>query len=210
VTFAHRTDDVELSARSVFFLTYVDKDLVFDEGAGRNVLGPGTSRTGWSGSVRATGNFFDQSASVTLVRSQWNDSHLLVANVPPAVLRSDTALFRDLPFQWLGAVPRATFALGASYVAPRPIPFGQRSDAVFTLDTSATLSFAHIELGLSVSNLLDTRYRLGEYNFASDFRSYRSAPGGASAQPTLVPERHFTAGAPRTIFGSFAINFGGV
>jgi len=51
---------------------------------------------------------------------------------------------------------------------------------------------------------------LGEYNFASDFRSYRASPGGGSAQPTLVPERLFTAGAPRTIFGSFAINFGGV
>ncbi len=209
VTFVHRTDDVELSARSVFFVTYVDKDLVFDEGVGRNVLGPGTTRTGWAGSLRATGKFFDESANVSFVRSEWNDTHLLVEYVPGAVLRSDTALFHDLPFKLLGAVPRGTFALGMSYVAPRPLPFGERSDAVFTLDTSATVSFSHIELGLSVSNLLGTQYRLGEYNFASDFRSYKAAPGGASAQPTLVPERLFTAGAPRTIFGSFAINFGG-
>jgi iron complex outermembrane recepter protein len=210
VTFVHRTDDIELSARSVFYVTYVDKDLLFDEGVGRNVLGPGTTRSGWSGNARVTGKFFDESANLTFVRSEWNDTHLSVANVPPVVLRSDTALFRDLPFQLLGKVPRATLALGATYVAPRPLPFGQRSDPVFTLDTSATLSFSHIELGLSVSNLLGTQYRLGEYNFASDFRSYRASPGGGSAQPTLVPERLFTAGAPRTIFGSFAINFGGV
>jgi hypothetical protein len=60
-----------------------------------------------------------------------------------------------------------------------------------------------------VSNLLDTQYRLGEYNFASDFRSSRAQPAGSSTQPTLLPERTFTAGAPRTIYASFAINFGG-
>ena len=210
VTWVHRNDDAEFSARSVFFVTYVDKDLVFDEGVGRNVLGPGTTRTGWAGSARVTGKFFDESANLTFVRSEWNDTHLAVANVPGAVLRSDTALFRDLPFKLLDTLPRATLALGVTYVAPRPLAFGGNSDPVFTLDSSATLSFSHIELGLSVSNLLGTQYRLGEYNFASDFRSYKAAPGGATAQPTLVPERLFTAGAPRTIFGSFAINFGGV
>ena len=210
VTYARRTDALELSARSVFFVTYVDKDLIFDENAGRNVLGVGTTRTGWAGSTRATGRFFDESASLTFTRAEWNDTHLLVANVPSVVLRSETALFHDLPWRWLDSQPRATFALGATYVGPRALPFGQRSDPVFTLDSSASLSFAHLELGLSVSNLLDTQYRLGEYNFASDFRSARSVAGAGASQPTLVPERSFTAGAPRTILGSFAINFGGV
>jgi hypothetical protein len=50
--------------------------------------------------------------------------------------------------------------------------------------------------------LLGTQYRDGEFNYASDFKSPKS-------QPTLVPERTFTAGAPRAIFGNFAINFGG-
>ena len=95
-------------------------------------------------------------------------------------------------------------------MGPRALPFGERSEPLFTLDASATLNFSHYELGLTVSNLLDTQYRLGEYNFASDFRSGRAQPGGASTQPTLVPERTFTAGAPRAIYGSFAINFGGV
>jgi hypothetical protein len=51
------------------------------------------------------------------------------------------------------------------------------------------------------TNLLDNRYRLGEFNYASDFHS--------QPQPTLVSERHFTAGAPRGVFGTLAINFGG-
>jgi len=210
VMYAHQSDSLALSARSVFFLTRVDKDLIFSETEGRNVLGVGTTRTGWAGNVRATGRFFDESASLTLVKSAFNDTHLLVAYVPGVVLRSDTALFKELPWPLLGHPARAALGLGVTYVGPRPLPFGERSAAVFTLDASATLSFSHYELGLTVTNLLDTQYRLGEYNYASDFRSSRSQPGGGSAQPSLVPERTFTAGAPRAIYGSFAINFGGV
>jgi iron complex outermembrane recepter protein len=210
VMYAHQNDDLALSARSVFFQTHVDKDLIFSETEGRNVLGVGTTRTGWAGNVRATGKFFDESASLTLVKSEFNDTHLLVAYVPGVVLRSDTALFKELPWPLLGHQARAALGLGVTYVGPRPLPFGERSAAVFTLDASATLSFSHYELGLTVTNLLGTQYRLGEYNYASDFRSARSQPGGGSAQPTLVPERTFTAGAPRAIYGSFAINFGGV
>jgi TonB family protein len=208
--FAHQGDRLALSARSIFFLTYVDKDLTFSEVEGRNVLGAGTTRTGWAGNVRATGSFFDQSASLTLVRSEYNDTHLLVAYVPSVVFRSDTALFEELPWQLLGHRARAALGLGANYVGPRALPYGQSSDAVFTLDASATLNFSHFELGLTVTNLLDSQYHLGEYNYASDFRSARSQPGGAATQPTLVPERTFIAGAPRSIYGSFAIHFGGV
>jgi len=52
-----------------------------------------------------------------------------------------------------------------------------------------------------VSNLLDRRYRLGEYNYASDFRT--------ESQPTLVPVRHFTAGPPRAVYLTLGVNFGG-
>jgi len=210
VSYVHQTDSLALSARSIFFMTYVDKDLIFSETEGRNVLGVGTTRTGWSGNVRATGSFFDESASLTLANSEFNDTHLAVAYVPSVVFRSDTALFQELPWALLGQRARGALGLGASYIGPRALPYGESSDPVFTLDASATLNFSHFEFGLTVSNLFDSQYRLGEYNYASDFRSARAQPGGASAQPTLVPERTFTAGAPRAIYGSFAINFGGV
>jgi outer membrane receptor protein involved in Fe transport len=203
VGFTHQADALALSARSIFFVTYVDKDLIFDETAGRDVLGEGTTRAGWAGSVRATGQFFDESLSFTLVKSRFNDTHLPVPTVPGALLRSDTALFRDLPWALLGGHPRASIALGASFIGARPLELGARSAAVFTLDSAATLSVSHYELGLSVSNLLGTRYRLGEYNLVSDFHSDRTAP------PSLAPARSFTAGAPRTVFGSITLRFGG-
>jgi TonB family protein len=193
--------DVELAARSVLFQTHVDRDLIFSQTAGRNVLGAGTTRTGWVGAVRATAGFVDQSANLTLVRSRYDDTGLAVAYVPGAVLRSDTAFFREAPFSFGADRPRGSIGLGLSYVGPRPLPYGQRSQSLFTMDASATLTWSHYELGFTVANLLDARYRLGEYNYPSDWHS--------EPQPTLVPMRQFTAGAPRAFYVTFGINLGG-
>jgi TonB family protein len=201
VAYAGPVGDAELVARSVFFQTHVDRDLLFDQTAGRNVLGVGTTRTGWVGAVRFTNGFVDQAANITLVRSAYDDTHLLVAYVPNVVLRSDTAFFHELPFGFAGERFHGSVSAGVSYVGPRPLPYGQRSENLFTIDASATLSFSHYELGLTLTNLLDARYRLGEYNYPSDWHT--------EPQPTLVPMRQFTAGAPRAIYATFGINFGG-
>jgi iron complex outermembrane receptor protein len=201
--YAGSLKDAVVVARSVFFQTVVDQDLLFDQTAGRNVLGVGTTRTGWLGALRLTGAFFDESANLTLVRATFNDDGEAVAYVPGVVLRSDSALFHALPFT-LGRRPlRGSLGAGITYVGPRPLPYGQVSDDIFTLDASASLSWGSLQLRVVSTNLLDAHYRLGEYNYASDFR-------GQSQPPTLVPERTFTAGAPRGVFATLAVNFGGV
>jgi hypothetical protein len=200
-SFAGGWRDVEITARSIFFQTHVDKDLVFSETAGRNVLGVGTTRTGWAGAVRLTGDHFDESANLTLVRSAYDDTHLLVAYVPGVVLRSDTAAFAMMPFKIDGKPVKGVAAAGLTYVGSRPLPYGQKSGEIFTIDPSLTMAWTNFEIGLLATNVLDTKYRLGEYNFASDFHS--------QPQPTLVPERMFTAGPPRAIYGTLAIHFGG-
>jgi hypothetical protein len=201
VQYAGGIDDVSIVARSIFFATLVDHDLIFDENVGRNVLGVGTHRVGWVGALRLTGSFFDESANLTLVRATYDDTHLLVAYVPGDVLRSDTSVFHELPWRIGDAPVRGTLGCGVTYVGPRPLPFGQDSDPIFTVDASATLSWTRFQIGLTSTNLLGTKYRLGEYNYASDFHS--------QAQPTLVPERMFSAGAPRGVFATFAITLGG-
>jgi hypothetical protein len=91
--------------------------------------------------------------------------------------------------------------IGITNVGRRPLPYGQRSDAIFTADASASLKWTMYEVALTSTNLFDSQYRLGEYNFASDFHS--------QASPTLVPMRHFSAGSPRAFFVTFGITFGG-
>ncbi len=201
VSYASELGGVSIAARSVFFHTHVDRDLAFSETEGRSVLGGGTSRSGWNGLIRLRGASFDQSASASLVRSTFDDSGLLVPYAPALVLRSDSALFADLPVRVGGSSLRAALSLGVDYVGRRALPFGQRSEAVFTLDTALGLQAGSYALELEVTNLLDVRYRSAELNYASDFRS--------QALPTLVPARHFAAGAPREVFLSLAVTFGG-
>ena len=201
VAYAKSFDELSVAARSVFFRTHVDRDLVFSETEGRSVLGGGTTRTGWTGAVRLTNGWLDENANVTLVHSAFDDGGLLVPYVPDVVVRSDTALAADLPLLVAARAPRGSLGLGLSYVGRRALPYGQQSDTIFTLDASAALALAGFELELQVWNLLDTRYRAAEYDYVSDF-----APGGPA---TLVPARHFVAGSPRTFFLSLSANFGG-
>jgi iron complex outermembrane receptor protein len=201
VTYSIATEHLALTAKSSFFSTKVDHDLIFNETEGRNTLSSGTTRTGWAGNVRATGQFFDQGLSVTLVHSEFDDTHDLVPYVPDVVVRDDTALLADLPWKLAGKPVRGSIAAGLTYVGRRPLPYGQRSDEIFTTDGALSLAWRAFELALSVQNLFGVRYRLGEFNYASDFHS--------QAQPTLVPARHFTAGAPRTVFLSLSVNMGG-
>ncbi len=201
VTYANDLGSAAFSARSVFFQTKVDRDLVFSETEGRNVLSNGTTRTGWLGALRLTGSFFDESANLTLVRPTFDDTHLDIPYVPSLVFRDDVAVFHDLPWKIAGKPTRGSVALGWTYVGRRALPYNEESDIISVVDAHAAVGWAGWELSLAITNLLNSHYRLGEYNYASDFHS---AP-----EPTLVPSRHFTAGAPRGVFVSLSTNFGG-
>ena len=198
-----------IAAKSVFFQTHVDEDLIFDPTQGRNTLAGGSSRTGWSGSTRVLGSFFDVAANATLVRAVFDETGacapscgLLVPYIPDLVLRGDAVLFHELPWRFGHKPIRATLGYGVSYVGRRPLPYGDVSDVIFLSDASLGVGWSVWNVRLVAQNLLDSRYRLGEYNYASDF--HKLLP-----EPTLAPERSFTAGAPRTIMLSLSATLGG-
>ena len=196
---------IELGARSALFQTTVDRDLIFSQTAGRNVLGGATTRTGSANSLRVTGPFYDVSSNFTYVKATFDDTHLLIPYVPDLVVRGDGALFGNLPWfaaRLRGKPLRAALGTGVTYVGPRPLPYGDRSDRIFTLDGSLSVGWSFVDVALAAQNVLDARYRLGEYNYASDF--------GSQSFPTLVPVRHFAAGPPRTLLLSVTLNYGDV
>ncbi len=201
VAYAREVHGVTLQARSIFFQTWVEQDYLFSQTAGRNTLADGTTRTGWVGALRATGGFFDVNSNLTLTRATFDDTGLAIPYVPPLVARVDAAVFGELPIRLGGGALSASSTLGLGYVGARPLPYDELSEDLFSVDASAELGWKSFELGLLVTNLLDARQRIGEYNFPSDF----SAPGATS----LVPARHFSAGAPRAIFGTLAVHLGG-
>jgi iron complex outermembrane recepter protein len=207
-SYARSWDKFALTAKSVFFHTHVNQDLIFDQTVGRNTLSSGSSRTGWQSAVRAQGSFFDLSANATLVKAVFDTTGncqpycgLLVPYVPDVVLRADLALFHDLPFKLCNKPFRGSIGYGTTYDGPRPLPYGQVSDPIFVSDASVRLYWNMLEVGILGSNIFDSKYKLGEYNYVSDFHT---AP-----EPTLVPERVFTAGAPRVLLFTVAGTLGG-
>jgi len=189
------------AGRLVAFRTHVDRDMIFSETEGRNTLAEGTTRLGGLAALRFSRDFIDQNLSVTLVRSRFDDTGYCVPYVPNTVVRSDTALRATLPFSLAKHPLLGTAGLGVTYIGRRALPYDQTSDVIFTLDASTAVRYRAVELGLELTNLSNRRYRLGEYNYAS----YFAGPGGL---PTLVPVRHFAAGAPRMVFLSLTIDFG--
>jgi TonB family protein len=208
VSYGRSWQDLAISAKSVFFNTHVDRDLIFDETVGRNTLSNGSTRTGWQGNVRVKGTFFDESANATVVKAVFDDTGLcqpycgdLVPYVPDLVLRSDTAFFHDLPWKLADKPIRGVLGYGVSFVGKRPLPYGQTSDVIFVSDASLRFYWSIFELGVIGTNIFGSQYKLGEFNYVSDFHT---AP-----EPTLVPERVFTAGPPRMVFLTLAATFGG-
>jgi outer membrane receptor protein involved in Fe transport len=189
-----------VSARTVFFVTKVDRDLIFSQTVGRNVLANGTTRRGWLGALRLNARHFDSSTNLTFVRPKFDDTDLDIPYVPTWVMREDAALFGDLPWKLWSQPVTATSALGFSYIGRRALPYGEQSNVISVLDGSASLEWMGWNLSFSATNLLDRRYHLGEYNYASDFHS--------QPKPTLVPSRQFTAGAPRGFFLTVAKTWG--
>jgi hypothetical protein len=180
----------------------VGQDLIFSETAGRNTLTTGTTRIGTLAALRVVGTFFDENISATMVQSKFDDTGYAVPYIPTWVVRSDSALHRDLPFRFQETNVRGAIGTGVTYIGRRPLPYNEMSDTIFTVDASATLGWRNYDLSLEMTNLFDRRYRLGEYNYASNFQD-------PNQLPTLVPVRHFTAGPPRMVFLSFAMTFGG-
>ena len=155
-SYAGGTENVSAVVRSIFFQTHVDKDLLFSETVGRNTACPMGRRAPDLGGLhaRVTAGPFDEAASVTLVKSTFDDTHLLVPYVPDVVVRSDTSVHGELgdvfgsPVQGgLGAGP---------HIGRRALPYGQRSDTIFTLDGSGTVAWRAYEMGLMGTE--STRY----------------------------------------------------
>ena len=201
VSYNHWLGPVDLAVKSVFFNTHSGQDLLFDPSEGRSTLASGSTRTGWAGSARALGSFFDVAVNATAVKAVFDDTHLLVPYVPDLVLRGDLAFFHDLPWKLMAKPIRGTIGYGVSYVGRRPLPYSELSDVIFLSDASAGLAWSIWHVRFAGTNLFNAQYRLGEYNYASDFHS--------QPEPTLAPQRTFTAGAPLQLMLTVGATLGG-
>lgn len=170
------------------FYTHVAQDLVFDHVSGRTeIFGP-TSRFGAAFVAEAKPlEWLEGTLSVTLVRATNDDTGLQIPFVPPLVVRLDSHAHETIGE--LFGEPLGVFGeIGASFLGPRPLPYSELSSAVFVVEAGAGVMLGPVSLSIEIYNLLGTRWRDGEFVYASRFDPNEAA--------SLVPERHFTAGRP--------------
>ena len=190
-----------LSSRAVAFTTHLDRDLLFDPSLGRLGQAPGSRRLGGLAMLRLQGGWLDVLSHVTYADSRFDDTHAAVPYVPHLVLRSDAVLQGALPLPFVAGQPlQADGSLGLLVLGPRPLPAGQAAAATWQLDLSGGLQWRALRLGLQVQNLFNRRYPAAQYFYASDF--------GTAVAPTLVPEAHYVAAAPRTVLFTFSVRLG--
>ncbi|HSC87820.1 MAG TPA: TonB-dependent receptor [Polyangiaceae bacterium] len=120
-----------------------------------------------------------------------------VPYVPPLVIRLDSSATRQLVADVAGKPLVGRVGLGLSFLAGRPLPYGQTAVPVGLLDASAGVSWGPLQFGLEGYNLLDSRYAASEYSFVSNW-----SPNEPSSR---LPARHIAAGAPLTLLGTLGV-----
>lgn len=190
-----------LKAQLSYVFSYVDKDLIFDEEQGRNVLTSASQRHAvLFGTRMKVDRWFDALVNVGYAYATREDTGELFPYIPQLVVRADVAVNGPL-FKWkVGGLPVIGRAgLGFTFVPGRPLPFQEFGDPFYLLSFGASVRFWHVEVGVEARNLLNLQYRNAEFNYASNFI-------GPGAVPPRLPQRHFAAGEPFNIMGTLTLH----
>lgn len=198
-----RYRDERLRGSAAVFRTDLSDDLVFDQATARNERVQATKREGLAVEYAAQpAPWFVSSASLTYTRATFKETAGdyragdLVPYVPQMVVRSDLAWTPHIT-ELGGRGVTGRLGAGMTFLDARPLPYGLQGHDVFLLDLTASMRVGEVQLSLDVFNLLDAGWYDGEFVYASNF-----SQGSA---PSLVPLRHVTVGAPRTVFGTLAL-----
>jgi outer membrane receptor protein involved in Fe transport len=193
-----------VAASAAGFRTWLSDDLVFDQATVRNERVPGTARTGGTADLTVRPRpWIHLALNTTYTRAEFRGENSLYRKgdllpyAPQLVSRADVDVTPTFG-EFKGRKLTGQLGFGASHLARRPLPYGQFGHDIFLLDAQAGIRFGEIGLTLRAYNLLGARWYDGEYMFASNWSPDRGAA-------SLVPMRHVTVGAPRTLFASLEV-----
>ncbi|MBN2344241.1 MAG: TonB-dependent receptor plug domain-containing protein [Deltaproteobacteria bacterium] len=199
VAYAHGTHGSPLvvNTQLSYSLTKVNKDLLFSETEGRNVLVGASTRH----SVLLSGRVHLFDTVDVLANLGWTQATLdntgeLLPYIPQLIVRLEAAAAHQLNSWSVGKVPvEGRFGVSYTFVPGRPLPLKTFGDPFHVVGAGGDLRLWHFSVGVELRNLLNMKYRQAEFNYASNF----TAPDAVSSR---VPERHFVAGEPFYIMGT--------
>ncbi len=178
--------DVGMSA----FGIWIGRESVFDHVSGFNVELGATRRLGVEADVQVhPTRWLDLGVDVTAVHGRFVASGGKIAGAPPVFVQLQGALVHPLGFR----AGLRWFVLG-----PRPLAYGAKAGAATVVDASIGYRMRWAQIDLSVDNVIGTKWREGEYNFASWWDQRRRASKVPSIQYVAGPPRMFRVAA--TVF----------
>ncbi len=201
----HEEGALHVDARALAFQTFVDRDLVFEPTAGRNVDVGASSRLGASAYLGVDLEPYLHAG----VSFAWTEAFELggrdfglvsatrLPYVPRWVGRADVVGL--YPLEVAGETIRVSLGVGASLLGERPLPLGQAADPVFLLDLALEASVRDLAIALAVTNATDARWPAAIYRYVS-----RWDPSEPLAR---VPALHASAGAPLAIELTLRLRF---
>lgn len=196
------TKRVYLVTRGSAWATRVNRDLVFNEDVGTNVAAGSSTRIGttWTNelhagplrqhtSINLTYAVFGTDLPESYTRYRFDrQPGQLVPYVPPVVLRTDWS------YTWRVRGVGLRHGVAGTGLSPRPLPLSAWSQPVLVFDVGTEVRWRWLEVGASVTNVLNTEYPLAEYNFASWFPE-----ASGTSFPTRLPSRQVSPGPPRAV-----------
>ncbi|WNG30098.1 TonB-dependent receptor [Cystobacter fuscus] len=184
-----RREGERVAAQLSLFGSQVEDDVFFDHTVGTTSFTGETLRAGLSGALQARPlPGVIAALSATVAHARVLATNTLLPYFAPLVVRGDVGWNRTVPV-W-GESLALSAGLGMTLLGPRPLPFDEYSRTVFLADVLLGARLRGVALRLEVQNVLDARWRDGEFVYGSRF--------DPQAPASLVPSRHFTAGPPRT------------
>ncbi len=200
-TYGKEQGPLKLSSQLSYSLTRVDKDLVFSETDGRNILAGASTRHAILFGVRSRIiSLFDVLLNAGWTQATLDSTGELLPYIPRMVVRADVAISGQIGNLAIKKVPMTgSFGLGYTWVPGRPLPLDEKGDAMYLLNAGGDIRLWHFSLGVEIRNLFNLKYRQAEFNYASNFMA-------ADAAPSRVPERHFVAGEPFYLMGTLTLH----
>jgi len=187
-----------IEARAAAFGSSVANDFFFDHSVGTTVSLGASLRGGVSATVIAKPlEGWLISANATVAAARVVGTGALLPYFAPLVGRMDTAYTRRFELARSEAIT-AKIGLGLTGLGPRPLPFNEFSRPVGLVDVRLSARFRSVEVKVDFQNLLDSRWRDGEFTFVSKWSE--------GVETSLVPTRHFTAGTPRSVFVTLEVH----
>jgi hypothetical protein len=192
-----------LRATASVFRTLLSDDLAFNQVTARNERTPATRRTGLTlEMVAQPTRWFNAAVSVTSTRAEFTNTDAgyhagdWLPYAPQLVVRADAA-FTPRFGRVLNRPLTGHFGVGQTGIARRPLPYGEMGHDAWLVDVNAELRLREVALGVAAYNALNLDWYDGEYTFASNFQR--------GTAPSLVPQRHVTVGAPRTVLATLSL-----